>query len=442
MAENPGTTLAVTQVVSALQGRPQIPAGERAVLPLRPAETGTVSGEPTAITAVASVQATAAPAFASLLTHLVPGETTGEAPLPAEGNEHPPPALPDPGTPLPAYGALPPLDGKPLPLPAPLPASPLSLAGAESTPATVAAPADGEPMARSGTSPGGLEAHGLWSPPNVNVIAATPAAAPPVAGDALPELLPAASPSSQGTAARTEPGMGADSRSADAGSPPATLNHGGSDSGAGDGAGRHGDGRPALPGSGPAEPSGPDDGPAAQPERTGSRFGFEGTDLPVGGFQLLASSQNLSPTGSPSQALPLRLPAEPSAWAETLAARLASFVGNGTDTVDLRLNPPHLGRIEVRITVVNDQASVWLATPNPEVREALQQALPRLESLLQDLGLELADSGVTEERPQGFLPDRPGPDRDFATDLSSEGGSGDRPPAPAGQAIGLLDTWA
>ena len=97
------------------------------------------------------------------------------------------------------------------------------------------------------------------------------------------------------------------------------------------------------------------------------------------------------------QSLDLSLPSDKAQWTEPLAQRLAWLIHKGADTAELRLNPPHLGRVEVRISVQGDQASVWLSAANPEVREMLEQALPRLDGLLEDSGLELADAGITED---------------------------------------------
>jgi flagellar hook-length control protein FliK len=94
----------------------------------------------------------------------------------------------------------------------------------------------------------------------------------------------------------------------------------------------------------------------------------------------------------------------------------------------------------VRITVANDQASVFVASGNPEVREALQQALPRLGDLLSGLGIELAESEIADRQAEGFQADAEGrqsADPETATEPGAELRN-----EPAESRLGLLDTWA
>lgn len=101
-----------------------------------------------------------------------------------------------------------------------------------------------------------------------------------------------------------------------------------------------------------------------------------------------------------TQNLTLSLPADKANWAEPLAERIAMMIQKGGNTAELRLNPPHLGRLEVQFTVNGDQASIVLTTASAEIRDALQQSLPRLETLLQNSGLQLADSNITDQQSQ------------------------------------------
>lgn len=142
--------------------------------------------------------------------------------------------------------------------------------------------------------------------------------------------------------------------------------------------------------------------------------------------------------GSPGAQPALTLLGAPANWAEPLAERLASFASRGTNTAEVKLHPPSLGALEIRITVNNDQASLWVSSANADVRDALQQSLPRLESLLDSLGIELADSEIADRQT-----------REFASEGERENGSQDGDTAeredvsadPAAR-LGLIDTWA
>ena len=60
-------------------------------------------------------------------------------------------------------------------------------------------------------------------------------------------------------------------------------------------------------------------------------------------------------------------------------------------TTSLRLWPEHLGPLEVRITMNDDQASVWFGAAHADTRAAIENALPRLRELFASQGLSLTD---------------------------------------------------
>ncbi len=142
---------------------------------------------------------------------------------------------------------------------------------------------------------------------------------------------------------------------------------------------------------------------------------------------------------APLLSQPLTLLGQPAQWADPLAERLAGLATRGANTAEIRLHPPNLGQLDVRITVANDQATLFVASANPDVREALQQALPRLDSLLSSLGIELAESEIAERQTDGSQAEssnRP----DVAAEESGE--VGELADQPDGHRLGLLDTWA
>jgi flagellar hook-length control protein FliK len=128
------------------------------------------------------------------------------------------------------------------------------------------------------------------------------------------------------------------------------------------------------------------------------------------------------------------------AWREELSAKLTFLVERGVQSGSLRLNPEHLGPLEVRISVQNDQASVWFGAAHAETRTALEHALPKLRELLAAQGLSLADAGVSREPPrdtarQSATPHAPGYDNDNSQEQV-------RTVSIVGKAQGLLDTYA
>jgi flagellar hook-length control protein FliK len=64
--------------------------------------------------------------------------------------------------------------------------------------------------------------------------------------------------------------------------------------------------------------------------------------------------------------------------------------------VELKLNPAHLGPIEVRVQMQNDQAQVSFVAQHGPVRDALEAALPRLREMFTAKGFNLVDVNVSQ----------------------------------------------
>lgn len=72
-----------------------------------------------------------------------------------------------------------------------------------------------------------------------------------------------------------------------------------------------------------------------------------------------------------------------------------STLDEGTSrTVELRLDPPELGRVTVRISMVGDEARVAFTAAQGGAREALEAALPKLREMFEQAGLSLGDAQV------------------------------------------------
>lgn len=90
---------------------------------------------------------------------------------------------------------------------------------------------------------------------------------------------------------------------------------------------------------------------------------------------------------------PLRQPG----WDQTLGERVMWVVNNKFQGVELKLNPAHLGPIEVRVQIQNDQAQVSFVAQHAPVREALEAALPKLREMFGANGFTLADVNVSQQ---------------------------------------------
>jgi len=77
-----------------------------------------------------------------------------------------------------------------------------------------------------------------------------------------------------------------------------------------------------------------------------------------------------------------------------LQQQFATLDEGTSRTVELRLDPPELGRITVRISMVGDEARVAFTAAQGGAREALEAALPKLREMFEQAGLSLGDAQV------------------------------------------------
>lgn len=86
---------------------------------------------------------------------------------------------------------------------------------------------------------------------------------------------------------------------------------------------------------------------------------------------------------------------------QQLRERLMFMMNNGVQRAEIRLDPPDLGSMTVRVTVQNEQAQVSFQVQSPQAREMLEQAMPRLRELMEQQGMQLADSEVSQQQKNG-----------------------------------------
>lgn len=84
-------------------------------------------------------------------------------------------------------------------------------------------------------------------------------------------------------------------------------------------------------------------------------------------------------------------------WESAIGNSLVLMTGTQQQRAELVLTPPQLGRIEVSLSMTGDQANAVFVSPNPAVREALENAMPRLREILADAGVTLGQAQVGAE---------------------------------------------
>jgi len=88
-------------------------------------------------------------------------------------------------------------------------------------------------------------------------------------------------------------------------------------------------------------------------------------------------------------------------WGRAMGERAIMMAQHGPKVAQIQLDPPELGAMQIRIHMQGgDQVSVSFTSPNPMVREALEQQMPRLREMFADQGLNLQDSSVADQSSQ------------------------------------------
>jgi flagellar hook-length control protein FliK len=82
------------------------------------------------------------------------------------------------------------------------------------------------------------------------------------------------------------------------------------------------------------------------------------------------------------------------AWGEVLGDRVMWMVGQQQQGAELRLNPPTLGPLEIKLSMSDGQATLTFSTQHMPVKEALEAATPRLREMFGESGINLGSVSV------------------------------------------------
>jgi flagellar hook-length control protein FliK len=108
---------------------------------------------------------------------------------------------------------------------------------------------------------------------------------------------------------------------------------------------------------------------------------------PAGGVEAPPGAVTTSPT--PAAEL-----ASPGGVSDQVAAHLVRLVSSGSRDMVMRLQPPELGDVTVRIAVTGRDVSAWFASPQPQVQNAISAAIGQLQTSLGDAGYNLSGAWV------------------------------------------------
>jgi hypothetical protein len=108
----------------------------------------------------------------------------------------------------------------------------------------------------------------------------------------------------------------------------------------------------------------------------------------------------------------------PGSVADQVSGQLVRLVSGDSREMVMRLHPPDLGDLTVRVAVSGRDVQAWFESPQPQVQVAISQAIGQLHADLGSAGYSLNGAWVgadaSNARRQGMAPPVPLPARDIA----------------------------
>lgn len=87
------------------------------------------------------------------------------------------------------------------------------------------------------------------------------------------------------------------------------------------------------------------------------------------------------------------------AWQQSLGQQLAIFSRDGVDNAQIKLHPEELGALQITLRLQQNQAQLHIVSEHPQVRHALEAAMPQLRSALAETGVQLGQASVSADNP-------------------------------------------
>ncbi len=165
----------------------------------------------------------------------------------------------------------------------------------------------------------------------------------------------------------------------------------------------------------------------------------------------IASLQNTvasfaAPVIQPVQ-ITVNTPVAQNKWGDEFSQKITWLASSGKDqTAELHLNPPQLGPLDVVLKVSGDQATALFTSPHAAVRDAVEQAMPKLREMLAGNGITLGNTTVSDQTPRdqgqsGTQRSHASPINDVGNIPAGTGNSAVRV-SPISRHNGIVDTFA
>jgi len=95
------------------------------------------------------------------------------------------------------------------------------------------------------------------------------------------------------------------------------------------------------------------------------------------------------------QTLQLAPQATASQWGDALGEKVSLLLSNKLNTAEIRLDPPHLGKLDIQIQLKEESATITIHTQHAQTRDLIDSASARLREFLQEAGYDSVDVDVS-----------------------------------------------
>lgn len=104
----------------------------------------------------------------------------------------------------------------------------------------------------------------------------------------------------------------------------------------------------------------------------------------------------------------LNAPLGSNGWSNEFSQKISWMGIHQQQVAELHLNPPNLGPLDVVLKISDNQATALFISAHGAVREAVENALPKLREMLADNGITLGNATVSDQPPrdrgaEGFM---------------------------------------
>ncbi len=135
-------------------------------------------------------------------------------------------------------------------------------------------------------------------------------------------------------------------------------------------------------------------------EMSGSAQGGAQAASATGNASLEAMQPTTERSNQTNQIKGMTVPPQSRQWSSELGDRILFMANQKLQAAEIRLNPPNLGLLEVKLAISGDQAQLVFQSGNANVREVLESAVPRIREMLEQNGINLADVNISDGKPQ------------------------------------------